>query len=168
MCNAHAQAFDFLLAVLLASTGSANAQGMGPGPGMVHSTGGGGCSQATTFLARTSLAGSDVTNYTNLICGMVTDGLITGDLSTTGAALYSMHSIFSQRMTRQTRCTTFVETRCTTFVGAISPETARPLHLLHIQDLRRLLNRTSKRALIHQQQRPRTTRKIPRIFRFGI
>lgn len=46
--------------------------------------GGGGCSQATTFLARTSLTGSDVTNYTNLICGMVTDGLITGNMSTTG------------------------------------------------------------------------------------
>lgn len=48
---------------------------------------GGGCSQATTFLARTSLTGSDVTNYTNLICGMVTDSLITGDLSTTGCGL---------------------------------------------------------------------------------
>jgi hypothetical protein len=56
---------------------------MFPGPGTPHSSGGG-CSQATTFLARTSLTGSDVTNYTNLICGMVTDGLITGDLSTTG------------------------------------------------------------------------------------
>lgn len=40
-----------------------------------------GCSQATTFLARTALTGSDVTNYTNLICGLVTDGVITGDLS---------------------------------------------------------------------------------------
>lgn len=58
--------------------------------------GGGGCSQATTFLARTSLAGSDVTNYTNLICGMVTDGLITGDLSTTGCgSLFDVLYIFA-------------------------------------------------------------------------
>jgi hypothetical protein len=34
-----------------------------------------GCSQATTFLARTSgLSGTETTAYTNLICGMVTDG----------------------------------------------------------------------------------------------
>jgi hypothetical protein len=33
------------------------------------------CSQATTFLARTSgLSGTETTAYTNLICGMVTDG----------------------------------------------------------------------------------------------
>lgn len=57
---------------------------------------GGGCSQATTFLARTSLTGSDVTNYTNLICGMVTDGLITGDLSTTGCGtLFDVLYIFA-------------------------------------------------------------------------
>jgi hypothetical protein len=37
--------------------------------------GGGGCSQATTFLARTSgLSGTETTAYTNMICGMVTDG----------------------------------------------------------------------------------------------
>ena len=41
----------------------------------------GGCTAATNFLARTSLAGGDVTNYTTLICGLVTDGIITGDLS---------------------------------------------------------------------------------------
>lgn len=57
---------------------------------------GGGCSQATTFLARTSLAGSDATNYTNLICGMVTDGLITGNLSTTGCgSLFDVIYIFA-------------------------------------------------------------------------
>jgi hypothetical protein len=34
-----------------------------------------GCTQATTFLARTSgLSGTETTAYTNLICGMVTDG----------------------------------------------------------------------------------------------
>ncbi len=42
-----------------------------------------GCSQATTFLARTSLTGSDVTNYTTLICGLVTDNIITGTLAGT-------------------------------------------------------------------------------------
>jgi hypothetical protein len=63
-----------------ALAGSMTLMGMG-GPAAAT---GGGCAQATTFLARTSLTGSDVTNYTNLICGMVTDGLITGNLSTTG------------------------------------------------------------------------------------
>lgn len=34
-----------------------------------------GCSQATAFLARTSgLSGTETTAYTNMICGMVTDG----------------------------------------------------------------------------------------------
>lgn len=50
------------------------------------SSGGGGCSQATTFLARTSgLSGTETTAYTNLICGMVTDGTWCG---TTFDALY--------------------------------------------------------------------------------
>jgi hypothetical protein len=45
----------------------------------------GGCSQATTFLARTSgLSGTETIAYTDLICGLVTDGIITGALS--GAA----------------------------------------------------------------------------------
>lgn len=36
----------------------------------------GGCSQATAFLARTSgLSGTETTAYTNMICGMVTDGV---------------------------------------------------------------------------------------------
>jgi hypothetical protein len=48
-------------------------------------SGGGGCAQATTFLARTSgLSGTEISAYTNLICGLVTDGIITGTLS--GAA----------------------------------------------------------------------------------
>lgn len=46
-----------------------------PGPGMVHSAGGG-CTEATNFIARTSgLNGAHQTNYTNLICGLVTDGI---------------------------------------------------------------------------------------------
>lgn len=43
--------------------------------------GGGGCTASANFLARTSLAGADITNYQNLICGLVTDGIITGNLS---------------------------------------------------------------------------------------
>lgn len=45
-----------------------------------------GCSQATTYLARTSGGneGGNGGNVTTLICGLVTDGVITGNLSTTG------------------------------------------------------------------------------------
>lgn len=40
--------------------------------------GGGGCSEATTFIARTSgLDGTHTTAYTDLICGLVTDGVFT-------------------------------------------------------------------------------------------
>jgi hypothetical protein len=43
---------------------------------------GGGCSQATTFLARTSgVSGGDQTAMTTLICGLVTDSVITGTLA---------------------------------------------------------------------------------------
>lgn len=68
-----------LLRILLALallTGSAQAQmnSFFPGPGTAHSTGGG-CSEATTFLARTSgLDATHQTAYTTMICGMVTDG----------------------------------------------------------------------------------------------
>jgi hypothetical protein len=50
----------------------------------ISAGGGGGCSQATTFLARTSLGGSYPAAYTTLICDLVTAGLITGNMSTTG------------------------------------------------------------------------------------
>ena len=41
-----------------------------------------GCSQATTFLARTTgLSGTETTAYTNLICGLVSDGIITGTMN---------------------------------------------------------------------------------------
>jgi hypothetical protein len=45
-----------------------------------------GCAQATTYLARTTGGneGGNATNITTLICGLVTDGVITGNLSTTG------------------------------------------------------------------------------------
>jgi len=45
------------------------------GRAYLPSGGGGACSQATTFLARTSgLSGTQTSAYTALICGMVTDG----------------------------------------------------------------------------------------------
>ena len=45
-----------------------------------------GCAQATTYLARTTGGneGGNAANITTLICGLVTDGVITGNLSTTG------------------------------------------------------------------------------------
>jgi hypothetical protein len=52
----------------------------------VGSGGGGGCAQATTYLARTTSGteGGNAANITTLICGLVTDGVITGNMSTTG------------------------------------------------------------------------------------
>jgi hypothetical protein len=55
--------------------------GLGP-----FASGGGGCTQATNFLARVTAAsltidGTHTTAYTNLICGLVTDGLITGAMT---------------------------------------------------------------------------------------
>lgn len=68
-----------LCALLFAGRTDAQLAGglMFPGPGTPASSGGG-CSQATTFLARTSgLSGTETTAYTNLICGLVTDGVWT-------------------------------------------------------------------------------------------
>jgi hypothetical protein len=39
------------------------------------------CTAATNFLARTTLIGQDARNFTTLICGLVTDGVITRNLS---------------------------------------------------------------------------------------
>lgn len=67
-----------------------------PGPGTVHSTGGGGgCSQATTYLAGGTFNGTHTTALTNFICGGVTDGwfskldtgVIIGNQSTSVAIL---------------------------------------------------------------------------------
>jgi hypothetical protein len=73
--------------VMLSFLGTAQANFLGPGSG--GSGGGSGCAQATTVLARSELAGltsTDRANYTNFICGLVTDGTITGNLSTTGCS----------------------------------------------------------------------------------
>lgn len=69
--------------------GAAFAQGgMMPGPGTVHSAGGGGsCSQSTALLARASFGGTVGPLLNTFICGLVTDGIIDGSMtgSTTGA-----------------------------------------------------------------------------------
>lgn len=72
-----------LVAALL-SVGLAHAQ-MIPltgGGGAAHVNVAGGCPQATTFIARTS--GENTTALTTMICGLVTDGIITGDLTSGG------------------------------------------------------------------------------------
>jgi hypothetical protein len=70
------------LAVLPASA-QVGFGGMFPGPGtFMTPSGGAGCTAATNFLARTSgLSGTETTAYTTMICGLVTDGIITGNLS---------------------------------------------------------------------------------------
>lgn len=65
-----------LLFSLLIGAASAQLSGglMFPGPGTPAASGGG-CSQATALIARTSgMSGTEITATTNLICGMVTDG----------------------------------------------------------------------------------------------
>jgi hypothetical protein len=59
--------------------------GLGP-----FASGGGGCTQATNFLGRVTAASLTIdsthtTAYTNLICGLVTDGIITGSMSGAGS-----------------------------------------------------------------------------------
>lgn len=68
---------------------------------------GGGCSQATTFLARTSgLSGTETTVYTNLICGLVTDGIITGTMAGSGSGASACGSIFDAFYLLATNTTT--------------------------------------------------------------
>jgi hypothetical protein len=63
-----------IIALLLALTLSASAQVVAPWqPGSYQPAPSGGCSQATTLLARMA-GGQNATAVTNLICGMVTDG----------------------------------------------------------------------------------------------
>jgi hypothetical protein len=61
-------------------SGQATSNSVGPVFGSV------GCSQATNYLARTTGGneGGNAANITTLICGLVTDGVITGNLTTTG------------------------------------------------------------------------------------
>jgi hypothetical protein len=70
--------FLIALAVAVSVSASTVAQVGGlmfPGPGgHVSSGGGGGCSQATTFLAAVSVDPAHTSAYTAMICGMVTDG----------------------------------------------------------------------------------------------
>ena len=59
---------------------------LGGGPTWSTAPPNAGCAQATTYLARTTGGneGGNVANMTAFICGLVTDGVITGNLSTTG------------------------------------------------------------------------------------
>jgi hypothetical protein len=72
-----------IIAGVLAIAGPSSAQmGLMGAGGSGPARSGGACSQATNFLNRTSgLSGTETTAYTNLICGLVTDGIITGTLS---------------------------------------------------------------------------------------
>jgi hypothetical protein len=81
-------------------------------PPVASGGGGGVCSQATSFLARTSgLSGTETTAYTNLICGMVTDGTFSlldtlyalATNTTTTASLNLISSSFS--LTTSGTCT---------------------------------------------------------------
>ena len=70
------RALRFILALAIASALAPASDAGWPSSGRVYpQPSGGGCTQATTFLARTSgLNGTQTTAYTTLICGMVTDG----------------------------------------------------------------------------------------------
>lgn len=64
-----------ILAFLIAPVHAQTLNGLNAGS-VAKVSAGAGCSQATTFLARTSgLNGTHTTAYTNLICGLVTDGV---------------------------------------------------------------------------------------------
>lgn len=76
-----------------------------------------GCSQATTFLARTTgLSGTESTAMTNLICGMVTDGLITGTLT---GATGGCGTIFDVLVITATNSSTSLLNICGTSYSAV-------------------------------------------------
>jgi hypothetical protein len=86
----------FLIALsanIVAVVSPVSAQGFNGGGfnvGLGPFASGGGCTQATNFLARVTAASLTIdsthtTAYTNLICGLVTDGIITGSMSGAGS-----------------------------------------------------------------------------------
>ncbi len=77
----------FLFCVGLFAT--SHAQFNSPSIAVLDSVGKSGCSQATTYIARTGLTGPDINNYTQLICTLVRAGVITGTLA--GAAGCGSH-----------------------------------------------------------------------------
>lgn len=112
---------------LPATLGSAFAQFNGCTSGFCAGGGGGAapgaCPQATTYLARTSGGneGGNAANITTLICSLVTHGVITGNLSTTGCgttldALY----IYAQ----QNSADALLNICGTNYTGTLSPTTA--------------------------------------------
>jgi len=85
----YAALFAVLLAVSPAGSGSMTLLGVGKPSGAA-----GGCSQATAFLARTTgLSGTETSAYTTLICGLVTDGVITGTMAGSGVGASACGSI---------------------------------------------------------------------------
>ena len=64
----------------------------------------GGCTAATNYLARTTGGneGGNAANITTLICGLVTDGVITGNLS--GATRLRLPSSMSMMDRRAAEC----------------------------------------------------------------
>lgn len=54
------------------------------------------CAQAVTYLARTTSGteGGNSANITTVICGLVSDGVITGNLSTTGCGTGSLDALY--------------------------------------------------------------------------
>jgi hypothetical protein len=78
-----------------------------------------GCTQATTFLARTSgLNGTETTAYTNLICGLVTDGIITGTMAGSGSGSAGCGSLLDALYIFATNSTTTANLNiCSTSYG---------------------------------------------------
>jgi hypothetical protein len=63
----------------------------------------GGCAQASTYLARTTGGneGGNAANMTTLICGLVRDGVITGNMSTTGCGTGSFDAFYIEAQQNQ-------------------------------------------------------------------
>lgn len=90
----HAALLCILLAASPAGSGSMTLLWAGKAAG-----GGGGCSQATTLLARYTaaggaLTGTEATAMTTMVCGLVTDGLITGTMSGANSGAAACGALF--------------------------------------------------------------------------
>jgi hypothetical protein len=84
---------------------------------------GSGCLQATNYLARTSGGneGGNAANITTLICGLVADGVITGDLSTTGCGTtLDVLYIFAQQNSTDALLNLCGTSHAATTVGAVT------------------------------------------------
>jgi hypothetical protein len=83
-------------------------------------SGGGGCTASANFLARTSgLSGTETSAYQAMICGLVTDGIITGNLSGTAGCGTGSFDVFYVFATNN-RTTADLNICGTGFTGTIS------------------------------------------------